>query len=116
MGTKDALNLVLSVIKDAMESLPKNERLKAEIPVSIEDYKLSHPNGALLVVYRGSEYENADVTGYVVQKRNMEIGVILIVRKKQSGKTPEEYIDFVLSALSGVTIEGLTFNKKKIFR
>jgi hypothetical protein len=114
MTTKEALNIVLTTLKSGVDGLPQNEKLKVEIPESVEDYRLSHPNGALLVVYRGSEYNEAGVKGYVAQKRDMEIGVIIIARRKTSGKTPEEYIDFVLDTLSGIIPDGLIFNNSKV--
>jgi len=113
MRTIDAMNFIVSKLKSAFEELPVSKRLKVEIPESIEEYRLTHPNGAALVVYRGSDYEDAGVSGYTVQKRNMEIGVILAVRRKSERMQPEEYVDFVLDKLSGTETEA-KFNSKKI--
>ncbi len=112
MKVIDAMNFVKSKLETAMSDLPDAEKLIVEIPESIEDYKLSHPNGALLVVYRGAEFEQANVSGYTVQQRNMEIGVIILARHKHSGKKPEEYIDFTLDVLSGKDVSS-KFNKQK---
>ncbi len=113
MRTIDAMNFVVSKLKTAFEELTESDRLKVEIPESIEEYRLTHPNGAALVVYRGSDYEDAGVSGYVVQKRNMEIGVIIAARRKSERMHPEEYIDFVLDKLSGTETEA-KFNSKKM--
>ncbi len=113
MRTIDAMNFIVSKLKSAFEELPESERLKVEIPESIEEYRLTHPNGAALIVYRGSDYEDAGVSGYTVQKRNMEIGVIIAARRKSERMQPEEYIDFVLDKLSGTKTEA-KFNSKKI--
>lgn len=113
MKTIDAMNFVGSKLKTAFEELSESNRLKVEIPESIEEYRLTHPNGAALVVYRGSDYEDAGVSGFTVQKRNMEIGVILVVRRKSERMNPEEYVDFVLDKLSGAET-GAKFNSKKV--
>lgn len=104
MTIKEALNLVQTTLETAVSSLEAVDKVLVEIPRSVENYKLSHNRGALLIVYRGSDYQQSELVQVVAQNRNIRIGVIAVIRKKLTGMSPEEYLDFIADSLSGIEI------------
>jgi len=95
---------IVTQLETAMLSFPPDERLVVELPVSVDNYALNHPRGALLIVYRGSNYTSKGFAQLIAQNRDMEIGVIICARNLRRGKTPEDYLDFVIQSLSGIEI------------
>lgn len=96
---------IKEIIKSLLEESVKNKlsphlQIPVEIPISIEQYKLSHPIGAYLVVYKGSNYEQKDIKNIIAQNRNIEITIIVTARYRNEF-TPEQYIDFAINSLSG---------------
>ncbi|MEM3091770.1 MAG: Gp37 family protein [Candidatus Pacearchaeota archaeon] len=96
---------IKEIIKSLLEESVKNKlsphlQIPVEIPTSIEQYKLSHPIGAYLVVYKGSNYEQKDIRNIIAQNRNIEITIIVTARYRNEF-TPEEYLDFAINSLSG---------------
>ncbi len=56
---------IKSILVSAIDSgVPPQFKIPVEIPTSIEQYKLSHPIGAYLVIYKGSTYRHKDVKKY----------------------------------------------------
>lgn len=112
MDVKEVMQLLETKLNNAVFSLDAGDKVIVEIPRSVEEYKLSHPNGALLIVYRGSQYRDIDMAQFTAQERDMEIGVIIAVRTRKQGMQPFEYVDYVLDTLAGIEI----FNKTKVGR
>lgn len=104
MTIKEALNLVKTTLETAVSNLEAADKVLVEIPRSVENYKLSHNRGALLIVYRGSDFQQSEIVQIVAQNRNIKIGVIAAIRKKITGMSPEEYLDFLADSLSGIEI------------
>lgn len=100
---------VKELIKNTLESAinagmnPQN-KIPVEIPTSIEQYKLSHPIGAYLVIYKGSTFRQKDVKNIVAQDRDIEIMVVVTARYR-TDYTPEEYLDFAINKLSGYKMD-----------
>jgi hypothetical protein len=109
-------NAIVDILKNAMLTLPEKERLVVEIPDSVDNYKLNHPRGAVLVVYRGSNYIKKNINDFLAQDRDIEIGVIVIARNIKSiannSMSPDDYLDFVIDKLSGQVIDNKREEKK----
>ncbi|QKJ99926.1 MAG: hypothetical protein HND40_10320 [Ignavibacteriota bacterium] len=97
---KDVKELIKNLLTDAILTLPPQLQIPVEIPTSIDGYKLSHPIGAYLIVYKGSTYRQKDVKNIVAQDRDIEIMVVITARYRED-YTPEEYLDFAINKLSG---------------
>ena len=97
------------LVKEALEAAileleDPGDVVKVEYPLSVEEYKLNHPRGALLVFSKGGDYKDSKLESAILQDRNMQIGVIAVIKKKQSGMEPEDYIDFAKETLTGLEI------------
>lgn len=102
---KEVKELIKNLLTDAVESgLSLELRIPVEIPTSIEQYKLSHPVGSYLIVYKGSSYKQKDVKNIVAQDRDVEIMVVVTARYRVD-MTPEEYLDFAVEKISGYKTE-----------
>jgi|YNPBryulayer2012_1023412.scaffolds.fasta_scaffold03782_2 hypothetical protein len=95
------------------EKLPLNLRIAVEIPGSVSNYVLTHPIGAYLILYEGSEFVKRELVNYIAQDRNMKIQVYIICRHRNE-MTPEEYIDFAINSLTGAEIS-VNKNDNKIY-
>lgn len=109
MYTQLKISEAKKIIKDKLDleilSLPESERLITEYPLSIEEYKLNHPRGALLIVYKGSDFQKSKVEGFQIQPRDLQIGIIAVIKKNNGSKDPEEYVDFIKDSLTGIEIQ-----------
>lgn len=109
---KDIKQLIETKLQEAINNkLSANLRIPVEIPPSIDNYKLSHPIGTYLVVYRGSKYISKDLKLIVAQNRDVEISVIVVCRFR-SEYTPEDYLDFAIKNLSGIEVEAKRTDRK----
>lgn len=98
---KEAITLLKDLLENAvMTQLATTLQIPVEIPTSIEGYKLSHPIGAYLIVYKGSQFKQKDIVNIVAQDRDIEIMVVVTARYRAEF-TPEEYLDFAIDVLSG---------------
>lgn len=98
---RELKNLIKSTLESAIDSyLSPVVKIPVEIPTSIEQYKLSHPIGTYLIVYKGSTFRQKDVKNIVAQDRDVEIMVVVTARYRVEF-TPEEYLDFAIEKLSG---------------
>lgn len=98
---KEIKELIKLLLEESIRTkLSPQLQIPVEVPTSLEQYRLSHPIGAYLVLYNGSSYEQKDVRNIVAQNRNIEIVVVATVRYR-SEYTPEEYVDLAISTLSG---------------
>ncbi|MEG8946607.1 Gp37 family protein [Rosettibacter firmus] len=93
-------NMIKSNLEAAVSNLPQQLRIPVEIPISIDQYKLSHPIGAYLVIYKGSSFKQKDVKNIIAQDRDIEIMVVVTARYREEMK-PEEYLDYAIEQLSG---------------
>jgi hypothetical protein len=98
---KEIKNTIKTLLETRINSILGTElQIPVEIPTSIEQYKLSHPIGAYLIVYKGSTFRQKDVKNIVAQDRDIEIMVVVTARYR-TAMTPEEYLDFAIDTLSG---------------
>lgn len=105
LNIKGAKELVKTTLEAAILELENPEDVvKVEYPLSVEEYKLNHPKGALLVVYKGADYKDTKLELAILQDRDIHIGIIAVIKKKSSGMDPEDYIDFVRETLTGLEI------------
>ena len=100
-----AKTLVKEALEAAILDLDAEERVPVVYPISVEEYKLNNPRGAFLIVYKGADYKDTKLDSFILQDRNIQIGVIAVIRKKQSGMEPEDYIDFARETLTGLAIQ-----------
>jgi Gp37 protein. len=70
-------------------------------PEKPADYRLRHPNGALLVRYAGCTYNETLATDYIIQDRKISFEVNVLVRHLTSHKGVYAYLDAVRIALTG---------------
>ncbi|HEX2982969.1 MAG TPA: Gp37 family protein [Ignavibacteriales bacterium] len=116
MTIKEAKEIIISKLIEEVNKLPEEERVPVEAPRSITGYKLNHPKGAFLVVYKGGSFaKTKNGAGVIMQDRDIEIGVVAVVRKTEYNKQPEEYIEFVHDALAGFEVEYSGRAENKIF-
>lgn len=87
-------------IEEMFQALPSDDKLDVLIPDSIDNFKLSHPIGAVLITYKGSQFSDAKVNYNVSRLRDLTFTILLIARK--SDRYPEEYIDLLIDKLSGI--------------
>lgn len=101
---RETKELIRTLLTQANSKLPGHLQIPVEIPVSIEEYKLSHPIGSYLIAYKGSSYKQKDLKNIVAQDRDIEIMVIVTARYR-SEFTPEEYLDYAITKLSGYKMD-----------
>jgi len=107
----DLKNIIRVQLEHAENNLSTHLRIPVEIPPSIENYKLSHPIGAYLVVYRGSSYKDKGTRPKIAQDRDVEIGVVVVSRFRNE-YTPEDYLDFAIKSLSGLEMTAKRSDRK----
>lgn len=105
MKIAEGKKTIYETIDKKLEELNLTDRVEVEIPISVEDYKLNHPRGVFLIVYKGSVYLDSDAEDFIQQNRDMQFGVIAVVRKKTTGMAPEDYLDWVREKLTGVEVD-----------
>ena len=104
----EAKKLLKDELDQQILELDAADQVKTEYPISVEEYKLNHPRGALLVVYKGSDYKGSNndaskLESFILQDRDIHIGVICIIRKNASGGMDvDDYVDFVKESLTGL--------------
>jgi len=106
MTIKDAKDIIKNQLLKDIALLPKAERVTVEYPKSIENYQLTAPTAAYLIVYKGGKYSESKTPNIVLQDKDMEISVV-IVSKNLAGKTCEEHIDFIADSVAGIEIDGM---------
>lgn len=112
---KEAKNLFVSLIDTAQRNLLMSEQwLNIDIPVSLDNYKLTHPIGSYLIVYKGSTFSQTDVKNIIAQNRDLEIMVVVVARTGFT-MTPEEYLDLIIDQISGYEITGLKRTDRRIY-
>ncbi len=105
MTIKEIKNKIIDTLETEIAKLDTVCQLPVEVPISIEDYKLNHPKGAYLVVYRGGNFSKTKVAQAIRQDRDLEFGIITVIRNTAKGMLPEEYVEFAIESLSGLEIE-----------
>ena len=104
MTIKEAKEIIKSKLEAEIALLPETDRIPVEFPRSIDDYDLNHPKAAYLLVYRGGKFSDTQDPNVIVQERDLEIGVVAVVRNLAEGKTCEEHIDFIVDSISGIEL------------
>lgn len=70
-------------------------------PEKPHDYRLNHPQGALLVSYAGSRYTSPAATTYVMQPRDLRVSVMVVMRQLNGRGGAVDAVDAVRHALLG---------------
>src|SRR5574344_326277 len=91
------------------------EKLKAKLPDLLvdsfpekpQDFVFTHPKGAVLVHYQGSNYGNIESTDIVFQDKKMEYAITLVTRNLRT-KNSGAYaiLEQVKSILTGFRLDG----------
>jgi hypothetical protein len=103
MTIKQAKEIVAQKLLEAIEALPADERIPVQVPTSVSEYTLNHPKAALLIIYKGGEFQKSkNGAGVILQDRDIQIGIIVVARKTEFQKQPEEYLEFIIDSLSGL--------------
>lgn len=92
---KEQKKFLKEKIEKIVNTLQKDDQIDVVIPDSIENFKLTHPVGAILITYKGSEYTESPFNFRVAQNRDMTFTLFVVARKKNLD--PEEYIDLLLN-------------------
>ncbi len=101
---KEAKELIGGLLEDAIDASKETVMpvdAKVEYPASIDNYILSHPYAALLIIHQKSVFADNKMAESVAQERDMMIGVIVVSRKILGKTEPEELVDFVFNAVVG---------------
>lgn len=105
MNTKIIKELIGQRVEECQEELfAASERLKIIYPYEITNYNPVHPAGEFLVIMNSVQYGKSKNTASVVQDKDVRISVYAVVKFNEMGKSPEEYTDFLETALSGLRI------------
>jgi len=104
MTSKEAKELVFSLLNAANETLAVKDRVQIDMPATFSNFKFNHQRCHILVFYRGSGFAKSETTDIIKQDRDIEIGIMIGVRINQKSKDPEEYLEFVIDALSGQVV------------
>ncbi|SUA58104.1 Gp37 family protein [Oligella urethralis] len=95
------------ITRELIESI--RDRLRKSIanmavelfPEKPDEYRLNHPNGAILVSYRSSKFEETNDITYVVQPRRV-VFTVSVLRRQLNGNTGIlDVLDAVRLALTG---------------
>jgi hypothetical protein len=93
---------VIDKLKEGLSLLSDQDIIPVESPMSLENYKLSHPIGAVLVVYAGSTFSNRDAVNKVIADRLLEFGILVIIRDVPGKLKPEYYLQYCIDFLAGL--------------
>lgn len=112
---KDIKISIKTLLENAIaEEIDAQLQIPVEIPTSIEQYKLSHPIGAYLIVYKGETFKSREMLNILAQNRDIEI-MIVVVARNIYGMSPEDYLDFAIDTLSGCEIDTKRTDRKIFF-
>jgi len=75
-------------------------------PENLAEYKLLHPKGAVLVRFQGANYDRPAEDSFVQQAGTLDFNLVLMVRGLRDKNGAYNYIDSVISALSGYNPAG----------
>lgn len=95
-------NWLVNKLKEQMSLLSDNDIIPVESPSSIENYKLSHPVGSVLVIYSGSQFNRREAVNSIIADRDLEFGVVVIVRDVPGKLKPEYYLQYIIDSLNGL--------------
>lgn len=70
------------------------------------NYRLRHQRGAILVGYRGSEYEESQELDEVVQFRTMGFDILLLSRNLSSHTGAYRHLEAIRAVLTGYVADG----------
>lgn len=107
MTATTAITTTANWIEEATATLPANRRLAIETRRAPDEYRLSHPIGAVLVHYDGSSYASRTQNNALVQDRDVRVTATIFARvHDDGGMSPEEWLEFVIDAVAGGEIAG----------
>lgn len=98
-------------IEDAIISKLQTDITDLQIegfPDSPDDYRLIHPVGAILVQYRGSDFDEPKALDTVSQTKRMDFLTVLVMRHLRSHQGAYAYLDSIRSSLRGHQITGFS--------
>ena len=87
------------IIQKIRENIPE---LHVEgFPDKPSEFRLTHPNGAILVHYQGGNYSEPKSLGYIIQDKKLEFSVSVVTRNLRSHEGAYFYIDKIREILTG---------------
>lgn len=97
--------VINTIINDIVDKLKDNiTDLKVEhFPDNIDEYRLIHSKGAILVAFRGYSDSEPEELGFIQQITTIEIGINLVVTGLRDKNGAYSYIDSIRAALTGFT-------------
>lgn len=75
-------------------------------PEDPQKYRLTHANGALLVKYAGSDYEDTGIAQRLTQIQTVQFDIYVVTRNLKTHTGAYAVIDAVIEGLGGQTITG----------
>lgn len=70
------------------------------------NYRLTHPNGAILIAYGGSQYAEPRTLDRIIQDRQAEFDLTLILRHLRGPTGAWTRLDGIRLALTGARVDG----------
>ncbi len=112
MNIDEVMLFVKTQLTAKVEQLSFEKKVKVEIPIAINNYKNTHVNGTLLLLYRGDNFSDDKITckKIIRQNRTMTMTVLGII-KPGNAKTITWYIDYVINSLAGIKITNNNIDK-----
>ncbi len=94
---------IITIENDIISQLQSSiTDLKIEgFPENIAEYKLIHPKGAVLVRFQGASYGSPEGNCFIQQTGTLDFNLVLMVRGLRDKNGSYNYIDSVLSVLTG---------------
>ena len=83
-----------------LESVITDLKIEA-FPDSVDEYRLKHPKGALLVQYTGSRLASPTCDDVIQQSENLQFALTLLVKNLYGTSGAYTYIDSAKAGLTG---------------
>jgi len=97
----NVLPVIDAVVTRLQEKLPT---LQVEyFPEKPADYRLNHPQGALLVSYTGSRFDRPNDIGAVIQSQTLQLCVTVVFRQLNGKTGAIAVLDVIRCILGGYT-------------
>ncbi|MBK1890723.1 Gp37 family protein [Undibacterium sp. 14-3-2] len=96
MATLQIIEAVVDRLKRQIQTLAVEN-----FPDKPSEYRLNHPNGALLVSYAGSHFGEIEGVGTVVQRQTITLSITVVMRLPNGSEGAVDVLDKVRAALIG---------------
>lgn len=106
---KTVKDLLKAKLEEEIGKLEQKYRIPVIYPRSLEKHVVNNAVGEMLIIYKGDAFSESKIAQGILQDRDMKIGIIPAIRFYETNKneymTPEEWVEFVIDALSGIELD-----------